>query len=70
MEANTISMLHNSILFAISCAFDLVIFCVVLFLFYKIYKTKSLVASNANRVHNHDDELFRLQEKIAQITNE
>ena len=69
MDINTISMLHNSILFAISCAFDLVIFCVVLFLFYKIYKTKNLVISNSSRIHNHEDELLRFEEKLEHIQN-
>lgn len=67
MDTNTISMLHNSILFAVSCSFDLVIFCSVLFLFYKIYKTKNLVVSNSSKIHNHDDELLRFEEKLEHI---
>ena len=65
MDSTLIVMLHNSIMFAVSCAFDLVFLCIIVFLFYKLYKTKSLVTSNSCKLHNHDEELLRFEEKLS-----
>jgi hypothetical protein len=69
MDNNLIMLLHNSILFSISCAFDLVIFCLMVFSFYKIYKIKNLVTNNSNKILNHDDELLNVEETLEKIQN-
>ena len=70
MDILSIMFLHNAILFAVSCAFDLVFFCVLVFLFYKIYKTKNLATKMSGRIHNHDKELLQVEETLEKIQNE
>lgn len=70
MDNLTALFVHDAILFAISCAFDLVFFCVIVFLFYKIFKTKNLATKISGRIHNYDNELLKVEETLEKIQNE
>lgn len=57
------------ILFTISCQFHIVCICLLAFLFYKVFKNKIVVAENNREIHEHDKEIFNLQEQVEEIKN-
>ena len=56
-------------MFALSALADIIIFGIIFFIFYKIYKTKTIVTENNREIHEHDKTISVLQEKIDDIQN-
>jgi hypothetical protein len=59
-------MLDSTIKFCVSCMFDLVLFCIIAFLFFKVYKTKNTTTLNTNKIHNLDEVVYELEQTINQ----
>jgi hypothetical protein len=70
MDNNLILILNNTILFSISCLFHLFSLGLIVFLFYKIFKTKNLATKISGRIHNYDNELLKVEETLEKIQNE
>lgn len=70
MDNNLILILNNTILFGISFLFHLFSLGLIVFLFYKIFKTKNLATKISGRIHNYDNELLKVEETLEKIQNE
>lgn len=70
MDNNLILILNNTILFGISFLFHLFLLGLIVFLFYKIFKTKNLATKISGRIHNYDNELLKVEETLEKIQNE
>lgn len=56
----------NVFMFCISTVFDFVLFSLVFFLLWKIFKTKIITFENNWEIHQHDKTLLEIKEKINQ----
>lgn len=70
MENNLLLVLNSTILFSISCLFHLFSLGLIVFLFYKVFKTKNLATKISGRIHNYDKELLQVEETLEKIQNE
>lgn len=72
MDINTmvfITLLVSAITDALIFACLVFVLGVLFFLLYKIFKNKITVVENNREIHEHDKEIFALQEKLEEIEN-
>jgi hypothetical protein len=72
MDFNTmifVTLLASAITDALIFVCLIFVLGVLFFLLYKIFKNKVVVAENNRELHEHDKEIFALQEKLEEIEN-
>lgn len=66
---NSIHTLCINLMFAISTLTDVVLFGIIFFMLYKIFKTKTRIIENNQEILDHDIKIYDLKEKVEDLTN-